>query len=416
MSIAVHHPTGNKNVRAVISALRSEGLLAKYLTTIAVQPQAPWLELLPKSLKNELKRRSYDLTADKMSTSPYLEMVRLAMNKIGTKSLIAEENSYASVDAVYRAFDQSNAKKLSKLKKFHQLKAVYAYEDGAYHLFQKAKEIDLKCIYDLPIAYWETGRRLLMEEAERKPAWADTLGGGIKNSQAKLARKTEEMELADMIVCPSEFVKKSIPNSSQNKPIVLAPFGTPSFKEDHNNHTTPGTNHKPLRVLFVGSMTQRKGLGDLFDAFKLLKSTAVELVIMGSLQAPMEFYRKEYDGFTYEPGRPHHEVLELMSSCDVFCLPSIVEGRALVMQEAMSRRLPVIITPNTGGEDLVIPGETGFLVPIRSPEAIVEKINWFLENRTKISEMGRNAQKHAANYTWERYGKQVVQSIQNLLS
>ena len=56
--------------------------------------------------------------------------------------------------------------------------------------------------------------------------------------------------------------------------------------------------------------------------------------------------------FTYEPPRPHHEVLQLMKTCDVLVLPSIVEGRALVQQEAMSCRLPVIATRNAGADDL----------------------------------------------------------------
>src|SRR5690606_39238450 len=98
--------------------------------------------------------------------------------------------------------------------------------------------------------------------------------------------------------------------------------------------------------------------------------------VLGSMQSSFDFYKDKIKrGFIYEKGRPHEEVLKLMKSCDVFCLPSIVEGRALVMQEAMSQGLPLIITPNTGGEDLIKNGETGFLVPIRSPEVIAEKIN-----------------------------------------
>ena len=97
-----------------------------------------------------------------------------------------------------------------------------------------------------------------------------------------------------------------------------------------------------------------------------------------------------------------------MADCDLFCLPSIAEGRALVMQEAMSQGLPIIITPNTGGADLVVPGETGFLVPIRSPEAIADRIQWFVDNRREIPRMGEAARAHAAKYTWETYAGMVV--------
>jgi glycosyltransferase involved in cell wall biosynthesis len=189
---------------------------------------------------------------------------------------------------------------------------------------------------------------------------------------------------------------------------IVSPFGSPTSTvrvEKKTNKTDA------LRVLFVGSMGQRKGLGDLFEAMHLLNSKNIELIVLGSLLAPMEFYINEYAAFIYEQGRPHDKVLELMRTCDVFCLPSIVEGRALVMQEAMSQGLPIIITPNTGGEDLVMEGETGFLVPIRSPQAIAEKIRWFDEHRDAIPEMGEKARLHAANYTWEQYGKTIVEGI-----
>jgi glycosyltransferase involved in cell wall biosynthesis len=128
----------------------------------------------------------------------------------------------------------------------------------------------------------------------------------------------------------------------------------------------------------------------------------------------MEFYRREFAGFIYEPNRPHAEVLELMESCDVFCLPSIVEGRALVMQEAMSRGLPLIITPNTGGEDLIEEGVTGFLVPIRRADEIAGRIAWFADNRPAVIEMSHAAQAKAGRLTWDAYGRIIANAIVNL--
>jgi len=252
----------------------------------------------------------------------------------------------------------------------------------------------------------------MMEEAERLPNWANTLGGGVKDSEAKLRRKTMELELADIVVCPGKFVGDSLPGWAKSKQLIMAPFGSPEVNcliKSNENYNEK--REQPLRILFVGSLGQRKGLGDLFNAMKLLNKKHFELVVMGSLQDSMQFYKNEYPYFTYEPGRPHEEVLTLMRTCNIFCLPSIVEGRALVMQEAMSQGLPMIITPNTGGEDLIIEGETGFLVPIRAPEMIAEKLNWFNNNRSEISIMGLKAQQHAAQYTWKAYGSAVVEGI-----
>lgn len=413
MKILLSHATGNANVRAILYALNHSGMLAEFNTSISVNPDTPWLKLLPKVIHNELMRRSFDLPKDKIHIYPMLEVARILLSKMRFPNMVRPDVGWASVDAVYKNLDISTSNRLAKLTSKSLVQAVYAYEDGALATFEHAKKLGLKCIYDLPIAYWETGKRLLSEEAQRLPLWAYTLGGGITDSQSKLERKTRELELADIVVTPGKFVGDSLPVWADKKALILAPFGSPNSIKNLLliSERNGGPKKKPLRVLFVGSMGQRKGLADLFEAIKLLDSNEFELVVLGSLQAPMEFYRSELPAFTYKTGRPHEAVLELMRSCDVFCLPSIVEGRALVMQEAMSQGLPLIITTNTGGADLIIEGQTGFLIPIRSPEMIAEKLLWFNNNRSRIAEMGRCAQEHAAKYSWENYGMKIIKGI-----
>jgi len=142
-----------------------------------------------------------------------------------------------------------------------------------------------------------------------------------------------------------------------------------------------------------------------------VKSGDADLVVMGSLISPMQFYRNQFEHFIYEQPRRHPAVLRLMRSCDVLVLPSIVEGRALVQQEAMACGLPLIVTRNAGGEDLIVEGETGFLVPAGSPVAIAEKIEWFLENRGKLPGMGEAARAKAAELTWPAYGAKILHAI-----
>jgi glycosyltransferase involved in cell wall biosynthesis len=421
MQVVVSHPTGNRNVRAIIDGMFRAQMLAEFNTTLATNPDSSFLKILPAALQNELLRRTFSLPIHKICSHPWWELARMALPKIGLKHFAEHEHKFASIDAVYKKLDQATSGRLRQISSKENVSAVYAYEDGALATFTKAKELGLKCIYDLPIAFWETGKRLMTEEAERLPNWACTLGGGIKHTPKKLERKTKEMELADMIVVPGEFVKNYLPNWSKDKYVLTAPFGSPQMKTTTNeNKKTEQVKGKvqnhPLRVLYVGSMGQRKGLGDLFAAMRLLNNPNIELVVMGSLLAPLEFYRREYPNFTYEPGRPYEQVLALMKTCDVFCLPSIVEGRALEMQEAMSQGLPLIITPNTGGADLIEEGKTGFLIPIRSPQAIANKLCWFLENRSQVLEMGQMAQRHAAKYTWDKYGLNVTTAIKKFLA
>jgi glycosyltransferase involved in cell wall biosynthesis len=413
MIILLSHPTGNANVKAIAACLESNGILYEFNTSIASFPNNIWYRLGGIKGLSDFRRRSYSALLQPFTIChPYRELGRVFANKFGYNSLIKHETGIFSIDKIYNNFDKMVSKRLCNAK-VNGISTVYAYEDGALASFRVAKKLGIKCIYDLPIAYWETMRKLMIEEAERLPNWAITLKGGILDSEKKLARKTEELELADLVVTPSSFVKNSLPQWASKKKLIISPFGSPTSDGYFNIPLESGKSiaNKKLRVLFVGSMGQRKGLADLFAAINLLNNPNIELVVMGSLLEPLSFYKTECKYFIYEPGRSHLEVLKLMRSCNVFCLPSIVEGRALVMQEAMSQGLPLIITPNTGGEDLIIEGKTGFLVPIRSPEIIAEKLQWFLDNKFVIPEMGIHAMEHAKNYSWEKYSNTIIHAL-----
>jgi glycosyltransferase involved in cell wall biosynthesis len=163
-------------------------------------------------------------------------------------------------------------------------------------------------------------------------------------------------------------------------------------------------------------MTQRKGLADLFAAMRRLDRSDVELVVLGALNAPMAFYRSQFGGFIYEGTRPHAQVLDVMQSCDVLALPALIEGRALVQQEALACSLPLIVTPNTGGDDLIEEGRTGFIVPIRSPDAIAERIAWLADHREALPEMRRHAVRKALSTGWAQYEGAVLAAVRDAVN
>ncbi|MEY2525594.1 MAG: hypothetical protein QOE73_365 [Verrucomicrobiota bacterium] len=401
------HPFGNANVRAVLDALKRLGLLARFVTTVG------WSEESYPTLTTKIRgklRRNYAMPADTIDIHPMRESVRLLAGALRAKQLTRHETGWASIDQVWQSLDREAARRL-RHRKYGNVRAVYAYEDCAEQTFLTARDLGAKRIYDLPIAYWETTQRLLREEAERYPDWEPTLGA-TRDSPEKLSRKTRELELAEMVVCPSQFVLESLPATARTqKRCLFAPFGSPIVDLAGKQQNSSS----PLRVLFAGALTQRKGLADLFAAMKMIDAKAIELVVMGSLLQPLDWYRERFPNLSYEPPRSHPAVLRLMQSCDVFVLPSIVEGRALVQQEAMACGLPLIATRNAGADDLIEEGVTGFLVPIRSPEAIAEKISWCAANRSRISGMGIAARERASHLTWRAYGENVVTAIRELI-
>ncbi|MDQ6625308.1 MAG: glycosyltransferase family 4 protein [Verrucomicrobiota bacterium] len=407
--ILLTHPFGNANVRAVLRAADDASVLGRFVTTLGWSKDSPLLSVLPSGMRAEAERRAYDLVHYKIRVHPAREIMRHAAMKLGARSLIEHERGWASIDAVWKELDHFAAGYLRRVQQRADIRTVYAYEDCAVRQFEAAAELGLRRVYDLPIAHWETSQRLLREEAERWPAWEPTLAG-TRDSPEKLARKSRELDLAELVICPSAFVAHSLPEKVRaSKKWIIAPFGSPAVVQSGPGRE--GTQSGPLRILFAGAMTQRKGLADLFAAMKLLDSKNVELVVMGSLLRPLDWYRQQCPSFTYEPPRPHAEVLRLMQTCDVFVLPSIVEGRALVQQEAMACGLPLLATHNAGGDDLITDGETGFLLPIRSPEAIAERISWCATQRDALHGMGIAAAKRASQLTWQHYGEKVISAV-----
>ena len=385
----VSHPTGNTFVRALLNQLNTQNQLEKFFTTIGAGEGA---NSLISAFSGE--KRKYNIPDKKISRQWVPEIARLL-------SKGNQEKKRRKVDLSYQALDQKVSLALSN----YSSQILHAYEDGCSDSFARAKQLGMKCSYELPIAHWTTVRRLLAEEAERYPEWDPTLES-TREPEEKLFRKEEELRLADRIFCPSQFVLDSIPLEIRQKtPCQISPFGSPpcepvDFKSPQKNDT--------LKLLFVGSMSQRKGLADLFEAMKLLKGEPISLSILGQTSMPMEFYRKQFAEFAYFPPCSNQKVRKIMKAHDALVLPSIVEGRALVQQEALSCGLPIIVTPNTGGKDLVEEGKTGHLVPIRSPEKIAEVIRAMIENNNPKEDIRKLCQKKAIQYTWANYAHNII--------
>lgn len=397
--VLVVHPFGNTFVRALISALHAESELATFFTSVAFQADAAMLKAAPAKVRRQLGRRTFPVPKDLVQARPMGELIRHAF-PAGAKSPDAPY-------AVGRNVDRAAARWLARRREERSVTGVYGYEDFALATFRVAEKEGLSRFYDLPIAYWRLTNRLLEEEAERYPAWAETMR--YRLAPAHYDRKDEELELADAVFVPSNFVARSLQDFlPATKPVHVIPFGSPNVPTESPAGTRPSGT--PLRVLFAGSMSQRKGLADVFEAMKLLDRKDVELRVLGSPLARLSFYHAQAD-FTHLPPRPHNEVLAAMRECDVFVLPSIVEGRALVQQEALACGLPIIVTANAGGEDLVDEGRTGFLVPIRNPAAIADRINWFSEHRDELAAMRCAAIAKAQEYPWEAYGQAIVKVI-----
>jgi glycosyltransferase involved in cell wall biosynthesis len=82
------------------------------------------------------------------------------------------------------------------------------------------------------------------------------------------------------------------------------------------------------------------------------------------------------------------DVPALLAGCDVFCLPSFIEGLPLVVLEAMAQAKPVVATPVGGTAELVVHGETGLLVPPGDAGALADALTALLGDPERAARMG----------------------------
>ena len=184
-----------------------------------------------------------------MYLSILLRNLQINFRKVGIKTLTKHEKGKFCIDAVYKYIDLKVCNQL----KTNTIKGIYAYEDGALHSFRQAKSLGIASFYDLPIGYWRTARKLLEEENERWPEWAATLTG-FKDSPAKLARKDEELALADRIFVASSFTARTLEDyPAKLAPVEVIPYGFPPVAEERSYERSA-----KLKMLFVGGLSPAK--------------------------------------------------------------------------------------------------------------------------------------------------------------
>ncbi len=223
-------------------------------------------------------------------------------------------------------------------------------------------------------------------------------------------------DIADAITVPSSFAARSFMERGVHEgKLHVIPYGV--RLERFRPSGEPPENR--FHVLFAGAVGLRKGVPYLLEAFSRLKHSAKLLRIAGAIQPEMgpvlrSLPKKqvEFLGVVSQ-----EKLVELMSTSHVMVLPSIEEGLALVQGQAMACGCPLIVSTNTGGEDLFSDGVEGFIVPVSDSDAIAEKLQILAGDQDLRQKMSQAALKRVRILGgWKDYGDKwefLLQQITN---
>jgi glycosyltransferase involved in cell wall biosynthesis len=216
--------------------------------------------------------------------------------------------------------------------------------------------------------------------------------------------------LADAVFVASSFTAATLKEYPGNLPPVhTIPYGFPLPTGKTYNRVS-----KKIKLLFVGGLSQRKGLSYLFKAVEGLDAH-IELTVVGRLpQVTCEPLSRALNKHRYISSLPHEKILELMHKHDILIFPSLFEGFGQVITEAMAQGTPVITTERTAGPDFIKHGENGWLVNAGSAEAIKNILEEIILNPDLIAGTGKQALETAKQRPWSVYGEELAVAVKTI--
>lgn len=186
--------------------------------------------------------------------------------------------------------------------------------------------------------------------------------------------------------------------------------------------TYSGTTY--CNLLYVGTVSRRKGLLFLLKAIKLLSKPDVKLKIVGDVEYDPNYYDelcryvKEHglDVRVRFTGKLSRESLRKeYESADIFVLPSVWEGYGIVLIEAMKAGLPIVASRVGGIPEIIDEKVNGLLVPIANPKALAEAIHRLASDEILWSEIAaRNIRKGSEFPRWEEVGEKFYDTLMRI--
>jgi glycosyltransferase involved in cell wall biosynthesis len=164
-----------------------------------------------------------------------------------------------------------------------------------------------------------------------------------------------------------------------------------------------------LNVLFIGAVGLRKGVPYLLEALRALRGVPLRCRLIGAVEVYSPWLAEHVGSAEVMGSVPRSEIMRMYDWADVFVLPSICEGSAIVTYEALACGLPVITTPNSGS--VVRHGVDGFVVPIRDADAIASRLQQLLDDRDLLRTMPTNARLRSQEFSLEKYAAQFTKLV-----
>lgn len=388
---------GARHHYAIPRILEKAGCLAAFHTDAnAVKGLGKWLSSVPVlgsrgRLKNLAQRTVTGVPRAKIRhTDAMLQRRILGALHLGPgyENYIEDDHLFDSIIAA-RGFDGVDM--------------LYAMQKHGTKILEAAQAAGVRTVVDVFIT--PMCHHIVEEERARYP--------GIEaacEDQARLELEDErtrrEIDHADLLLCPGMNVVEGLANfpNAQGKAYAVVPYGC--------GVSFGGVRNVPVkgRVLFAGTADLRKGIHYLGMAAEQLANEGCDFRVAGNVSDEVRNHPMMHH-LNFLGRIPREEMKEEFLKADVFVLPTLAEGCASVVHEAVMAGCPVITTHASG--TMVADGRGGVIVPERDPDALAEAIQSVVKDRGKRDELAASCDALAEAFTEESWSERLMAALTN---
>lgn len=408
--ILLFHP-GKQHSPQTALALQQLGRLKTYATSIFYdRNRFPyWLDRLPgrlgRRLHSEFSRFSHpEIDPTLVKTWGMLEWLERISLRLGAIRL-----SYQLDRLGNRLFANGLIDEIRSNEDF----ALWGYNGSSIEAFRIAKAMNRVCILDRTIGDYRYFNEIMAEQQELYPRYFERDEKFVSSDRIDL--DDQEYEIADRIVVGSEYCKNTIITHSKVANVAEKISVVPYCVNNHDFfdfEIDPKLEPEgPVKFIFVGRITPRKGIHILLEAFSKLPPGAAHLTLLGKMLIPADTFAPFSDRVEHIPSVAPSAVAQVMARHHVLVLPSFFEGSAITLLEGLSCGLGIIQSPQAGNG---ASQSTGIVLKDNTVQELYEAMLFAVENRDLVSGWRSAARNCRDLFEFEGYKNRIANFLKDI--
>ncbi len=401
MKVSVFNPGLGTHVKQSLIAYNKHAELINFYTSFFIRNNF-FGNILTKAFP-KLKSRQFDQIPQQKIKSLYFgELLRLGSSKLTNPN---------TTDAVWEwaehKFDKWVASQLNS-----STQVLHGYEHASLFSFQRATQLNIFKVYEQPSVHHKYFTDEIVQKLFEKEVFFKNNFSALFNSalsRKRNLRRDQELELADVVVCNSTYVKRTLLNAGvQESKIAVIPLGFPPISENSIEEKDS------LKFIVSGNLSYLKGVHHVLRVWKKHRNDLKnhQLICIGDDTLDSKEWEGLPNNVIKRDRMERDNYLKELNNADVLILNTYSDGYGMVMSEAMANGLAVIGTENSAAPDIIENGISGFVIPIGSEVKLSEYILWMISNPIELKQMRIVARKSAAKNTWENFSKSLVDKVE----